>query len=316
MARALRPPGRLVDIGGHRLHLIEQGPQHGGPSVVFDAALAGSSLSWTRVLPLVAPFARVYAYDRAGLGWSDAGPLPRTAGRSAEELHALLAAARVPAPFVLVGHSYGGLIARIFAARYAGEMAGLVLVDPAQPADWLKPSPYEQARVDRGVRLCVPGALAARVGVARLVSSLVSVGALAPAWTIVRLFTRGTITRLDDGLLGPMFKLPVADRRPLRYFWTQARFFEALGSHIATISVSAAETLAAGAGGYGDLPLVTISSTNPGDYRIAQQEAFARSSTRGRHLIATNSSHWIPLDQPELVSAAIRSVVERSLEPA
>jgi hypothetical protein len=103
-----------------------------------------------------------------------------------------------------------------------------------------------------------------------------------------------------------MWKLPPDARRPLRRFWTQAKFFDALGSQIASMPVTAGEVLAAAAGGYGDLPLVTISSTNPGDYRLRQQHALATRSTRGRHLVASASGHWIPLDQPELVVHVIR----------
>ncbi|HXH24003.1 MAG TPA: alpha/beta fold hydrolase, partial [Vicinamibacterales bacterium] len=107
------PPGELISIGTHRLHLNRQGS--GRPVVVFDAALGASSLSWTLVQPEVARLTRTCAYDRAGFGWSEAGPLPRTAGRIADELHALLHAAGEPPPYVLVGHSYGGLVTRIFA---------------------------------------------------------------------------------------------------------------------------------------------------------------------------------------------------------
>ena len=85
---------------------------------MFDAALAGSSISWTYVLPAVAEFTRACAYDRAGFGKSDRGPLPRTAGRLADELHTLLRTSGEPPPYVLVGHSFGGLVTRIFAARY------------------------------------------------------------------------------------------------------------------------------------------------------------------------------------------------------
>ena len=95
----------------------------------------------------------------------------------------------------------------------------------------------------------------------------------------------------------------------MRRFWTQEKFFVALGSQIASISTSAAETLATAAGGYGDLPLVTISSTDPGDYRLRQQEALAGLSRRGRHIVASKSGHWIPLDQPQVVIDAIRDVL-------
>jgi len=97
-----RPPGRLVDVGGFRLHAQAAG--EGQPVVVFDAALAGSSVSWTFVQPAVARFARTFAYDRAGFGWSEAGPMPRTAGRIADELRALLERAGAPPPYLLVRH--------------------------------------------------------------------------------------------------------------------------------------------------------------------------------------------------------------------
>ena len=94
----------------------------------------------------------------------------------------------------------------------------------------------------------------------------------------------------------------------MKHFWTQPKFFDALGSQIESICTSAAETLEAGKSGYGDLPLVTISATDPGNYRLRQQEALARLSTRGRHIIAPRSGHWIPLEQPEVVISAIREV--------
>jgi pimeloyl-ACP methyl ester carboxylesterase len=302
-----RPPGRLIDIGGHRLHVCATGLA--APAVVFDAALGGSSVSWTYVQRDVATFARAITYDRAGFGWSDPGPLPRTAGRVATELHALLRAAGEQPPFVLVGHSFGGLVMRIFAQRYRDETAGLVLVDPAHPEDWVHPAPKEQALIDRGTALCRQGARIARSGVARVISGLVGMGALAPARALVGLVTRGGFSIRDEHILAPMWKLPPEARRPLRYFWTQPRFYEALGSQIASISTSAAETLEAAGNGYGDLPLVTISSTDPGDHRLRQQEALARLSTRGRHIIAAKSGHWIPLDEPAIVVRMIREII-------
>ena len=116
-----RPPGRFIDVGGFRLHLYATG--EGAPVVVFDAALAGSSISWTFVQPAVARFARACAYDRAGFGWSEGGPMPRTAGRIADELRVLLDRAGEPPPYLLVGHSFGGFVTRIFAAKYRADRA-------------------------------------------------------------------------------------------------------------------------------------------------------------------------------------------------
>jgi pimeloyl-ACP methyl ester carboxylesterase len=301
-------PGRLIDVGGFRLHLHESGD--GEPSVILESALGGSSISWALVQPAVAQDTRVYSYDRAGFGWSDPGPLPRTAGRVASELHVLLDRAGVPPPFVLVGHSYGGLVIQIYAARWPRQVAGLVLVDPAHAEDWVRPAPKEQIKIDRGMRLCRYGERAARLGIARIVGGLANLGAITAARTIAKAVSRGALSREDEGILAPIWKLPIEARRPLRRFWAEKKFYEALGSQIETISTSAAETLDATANGFGDMPLVTISSTDPGDYRIAQQDALARLSTRGRHVVASNSGHWIPLDQPPVVIDAIREVVD------
>lgn len=302
----MKAPGRFVDIGGFRLHLLTMGERR--PAVIFDAALGGSSISWTFVQEPVSRFARACTYDRAGFGWSDAGPLPRTAGRIAGELKRLLDAAGEPPPYVLVGHSFGGLVMRIFATRYRADVAGLVLVDPAHPEDWVRPSPREQARIDRGVRLCRRGMIASRLGIARIVSELVGWGALGPARRLADAVARGDIGGDMDWLLAPLWKLPPAARRPLRAFWTRPKFYEALGSQIASMPESAVETLDAARGGYGDLPLVTISASNVDDHRRRQQDALAASSTRGRHVMAARSGHWIPLDEPELIVDIIRAM--------
>jgi pimeloyl-ACP methyl ester carboxylesterase len=302
-------PGQLVDVGGFRLHVNCDGA--GAPSVVFDAALGGSSISWAWVQPEIARTNRTCVYDRAGYGWSDPGPLPRTAGRMAEELRRLLDRSGVGPPFVLVGHSFGGLIMRIFAARHRDEVAGLVLVDPAHPEDWVTPAPKEQVKIDRGVRLCRYGAGAARVGIARLVAALGSAGVFGAARLIVRIISRGNLKREDEGILAPVWKLPHEARAPLQQFWTDEKFFRSLGSHIESVCISARETLDASRNGYGDLPLITISSTDPGDYRLTQQDALARLSTRGRHIVATKSGHWVPLDEPDTVVRAIRDVLSQ-----
>lgn len=121
------PPGKMINVGAHRLHLHCTG--HGTPAVIMDAGLGGNSVDWIQVQPALALGTRVCTYDRAGNGWSESGPLPRTSERIALELHALLKNSDVPPPYVLVGHSFGGYNMRMFANRYPGETAGLVLVD-------------------------------------------------------------------------------------------------------------------------------------------------------------------------------------------
>ncbi len=122
-------PGVLIQLGSHRLHLDCSGT--GRPVVVLEAGLGGNSLEWIAVKPEIARFTRVCAYDRAGYGWSEAGPLPRTGQRLTGELHSLLAHGAVAPPYILVGHSFGGLLSRLFASEYPQEAAGIVLIDAA-----------------------------------------------------------------------------------------------------------------------------------------------------------------------------------------
>jgi len=163
--------------------------------------------------------------------------------------------------------------------------------------------------IDRGVRLCRYGAVTARVGLARVVAALVGLGQLTLARGLVKAVSRGGLSRQDEMILAPIRKLPAEVRPVLSQFWTKPRFFEALGSQIESICVSAAQVLDATADGFGDLPLITISSTNPGDYRLRQQDRLAALSTRGLHIMASNSGHWIPLDQPAIVIDAVKEVM-------
>ena len=303
----IRASGTLVHIGTHRLHIQCDGK--GTPSVIFDAALGGSSLSWSHVQPAIARITRACSYDRAGMGWSDAGPLPRTAGRLADELHLLVHAASVPPPYLLVGHSYGGLVARLYAARHANEVAGLVLIEPAIPEDWVTPTAEQRALIRRGVRLCRHGATAARYGLAQVVSTLLRVGALAPARLLASLVSLGGLRREDEGILAPIWKLPPEARRALRHTWTQPKFFEALGSQIETMCDSAAEVVRDCPAHVGDLPLVVISSAHAGERRLQADAALARQSTRGRHILAPDSGHWVPLDAPQVVIEAIATLI-------
>jgi pimeloyl-ACP methyl ester carboxylesterase len=120
-----------VNAGGHQLHveILGEGP----PTVIFDAGLSDAADRWGRVPALVAEFARVWVYDRAGLGRSESGPLPRTSGGIVQELHTAITNAGIAPPYVLVGHSFGGQNVRLYASRYPIHVAGLVLVDASHP---------------------------------------------------------------------------------------------------------------------------------------------------------------------------------------
>jgi pimeloyl-ACP methyl ester carboxylesterase len=122
----------LVDVGGHQLFVEQFGP--GSPAVIFDAGLSDAADRWGTVPTLVAKFARVCVYDRAGLGRSESGPQPRTSGGIVAELHAALVGAGIAPPYILVGHSFGGQNVRLYASRFPEDVAGLVLVDAVHPA--------------------------------------------------------------------------------------------------------------------------------------------------------------------------------------
>lgn len=301
------PPGHLIDVGGHRLHLQCQG--RGTPAVVFDAALGASSLSWSLVMPRVADVTHACVYDRAGFGWSERGSLPRTAGRIANELRDLLERAEVPTPWLLVGHSYGGLVMRLLAARQTSKVAGLVLVEPAHPDEWMEPTEERQRQIVRGTRLCRLGTRATRLGIGGAIAGLASMGAIGAAWALVRIISRGTLGRADENLIAPVWKLPVETRRILKHTWTQPKFFEALGSQIESISESARQVLSEEPTHCGHLPLIVVTSAQATEERMRADASMARRSARGRHIIVADSGHWIPLDAPDAVVKVIVDLV-------
>jgi pimeloyl-ACP methyl ester carboxylesterase len=163
-ARNFPPPGQMVDVGGYRMHVYCSGS--GSPTVVLDALFPGTVSNWAWVQPEIAKTTRVCAYDRAGQGWSDSGPKPRDALHGAHELHALLEAAEIPGPYILVGHSLGGLTVRMFADQYPDEVVGMVLIEATNPDSWKRLGMAEGIGVD-GTQLAI-GAFLARFGIFRL----------------------------------------------------------------------------------------------------------------------------------------------------
>ncbi len=135
--RNFPPPGQLIDVGSHRLHLHVTGTDTGKPTVILEAGMASFSSNFAWVQQELESLTRVVAYDRAGLGWSDPGSLPRDAQRSAKELCTALQRAGIGGPYVVIGHSYGGLVVRAFADLFPNEVVGMVLVDASHPDQWV-----------------------------------------------------------------------------------------------------------------------------------------------------------------------------------
>lgn len=159
-ARAYPPPGNLIDVGGYKLHLYCIG--EGAPTVILDAAFPAQVSNWIWVQPQIAKTTRVCAYDRAGHGWSDPGPEPRDAQQHARELKTLLEKANEQGPFVLVGHSLGGLYVREFADMFPDQVAGMALIEGTHPDSWKRQNITEGVGADAGMLSVAP--MLARVG--------------------------------------------------------------------------------------------------------------------------------------------------------
>ena len=302
-ARRFPPPGQLVDAGGHRLHVVCRG--HGMPTVVLESAIAASSLSWARVLPAVAGFTSVCAYDRAGLAWSDAPIVPRSFARIVDELHTVLTELECAAPCVMVGHSFGVFVCLAYAARHPQQVGALILVDP--PTEWVNLD-RRQMRLLRGaVLLSRLGGLLARLGVVRVCLALLTGGAPGAPRHFVKVFGP-TAARTLERLVGEVRKLPSEIHPVVQALWCQPKCFQAMADHMRVLQEATAS--AAQVGPLGDIPLVVISSGNQPPDVIAAHRALVRLSSHGRVVFASKSGHWVPYDEPELMVDTIREVVE------
>ena len=300
------PPGKFVDLGTHRLHLLEEG--QGNPTIILEAGLMSTNLSWTDIRRKLAESYRVVTYDRAGLGWSDIGPMPRTAERIVDELHSLLELAAIPPPYVLVGHSFGGLTMPLFAARYPEKIAGMVLVDPVVPAEWNPPSEQDLKRATIGGTVCRRAALLSRAGVIRFVAFLLNSKAKKAAAHVVRLISRGTPA--DSGTVSsPWFwNLPPNERQMASVFWVQEKFCNTIASQLENLPGSAKRM--AELDFVSDKPVIILSAKSTPPKRREQHILITQRLPQGRHVLADKSTHWIMQDQPELVLGAIHTVAQ------
>lgn len=301
LGRRYRPSGRLVDIGGYRLHLDEHGSGD-GPTVVLEGGTWAPGVAWEPVQREIASFARVVAYDRAGLGWSDPSPRPRTATVMADELLALLRTADVPAPYLLVGHSFGGTVVRVFAARNPAVTAGVVLVDAAHEDQFrLAPEPLRAFNEQMGARMPV---------MFRLLGIIVRSGLLALRPSVVPI------------ALGP---LPAETLAAIRArVASEPSVVAAMGRETAQLEAGNGEVRALGIRSIGSVPLTVISHGRPegvppqfGPEIAAAYEATwqalqvqqASLSPLGRRIIAEGVGHDIPTEAPGLVVEAVRDVL-------
>ncbi len=283
--RVYPAPGQMVDVGGYRLHINCVGT--GSPTVVIDAGLGDWSATWSSwVQPEVAKTTRDCTYDRAGLGWSEAGPLPRTAQQFAQELHTLLQRAGIPGPYVLVGHSMGGLPVQVFVHTYAADVTGVVLIESMNPRQ-AKPSATG-----------TPPAVATH-----------SIG-----FSIFTLPARIGLLRLFAGPLGLTSGLSAEVQHAYTAFSVTPRYIqtyldEGMGMPESFIQAGAVKT-------FGAVPLIVLSrGLDPDQDWQAMQTELLHLSSDSQQVFANKSGHNIQLDQPEVAVAAIVKMIVRLRQP-
>ena len=277
--------GQLVDVGGRKMHIDCTGD--GSPTVILDSGLGDSYLSWSKVQPQIAKITHVCSYDRAGLGFSESSPEPRTSKVIAEQLHSLLQAAKIPPPYVIVGHSMGGYDVRIYTSMYRHEIVGMVLVDASHPD--------QENRFPPGLK------------------------DLEGSWNREMQFIASTMPFGIPRLLGLCESDPVTRAADCNGHSAREQLAE-----MKAFPESARQ--AAATGSLDDLPLAVLShdpdkpsSELPPDLAKPTNAAWERMqvelahlSTHGTQTIAKNSAHYIQIDRPDVVVDAIGNIVEQA----
>jgi pimeloyl-ACP methyl ester carboxylesterase len=279
-AKAYPMPGQLIDVGGHRLHLSCTGS--GTPTVVLEpgAGEMSSNLGW--IAPAVARDTRVCVYDRAGRGWSEPAATAQDGAQIATDLHRLLQRAHVPGPYVLAGHSFGGLYVLTFAARYPDEVAGMVLVDSTAPASAANPgaaSPGHGGSNDAMSRVAVLVSTSARLGLGRLYAQF--------AWGSLPPRSREEVRASDA---------------------TASTLRSTIDEYLqATASVEQAGAL----GDFADKPLIVLTAGSGHDAAwSAAQNRLARLSTNSVHRIIAGATHEDLIGNEEDAAATTQAILD------
>ncbi len=291
-AQRFTPPGQWIEIaGGRRLHVLCAG--RGSPTVVLESALDASSLNWAWIQPRVATVTKTCAYDRAGFGWSDSDGAPRDAARIASDLHALLGAAGIPPPYVLVGHSLGGLYVRAFTGTHPDEVAGIVLIEATHPDLWQRLPPALASLPSESELKTLSGL--ARLGIARL------------GWV-------NPFPASPD--------LPIEVRGAARSLAASTPTMDAIVAELRALPKTLDQVRAAGA--FGDVPLLVLTAENTypqqpldiaepaeREWRELQKELFDLSTSpiRSRRLIAGSDHESIVYARP-YAGATANAIIE------
>ncbi len=291
------PIGKLIDIDGHKLHIYSSG--EGSPTVVLESGGASWSLDWHPVQTEVAKFTGACSYDRAGFGWSDSGPKPRTSEQIVTELHSLLTKAEIRKPYIFVGASFGGHTARLFAKKYPNEVAGIILLDARHESlNSRMPSSWKKLEMTgKGMYQVILAA--SKLGVLNLLGKLMGEKAIPPI----------------------VMKLPPEIRSTYLEVGFQPKYFQ---SNLDELAASAeSDKQLAAIGSLGNIPLTVIRhgipdlfSSMPTAHAEQAEKVwkelqidFANLSSNSQLIVAKKSGHGIQVDQPEIVVEAIRQMV-------
>lgn len=315
LGREYARPHEAVDVGGRRLNLFCMGS--GPHTILFDAGGSDWSDVWALVQPQVARSARACAYDRAGLGHSDPAPFPRTPVEIAQDLHALVAAAKLQTPVVVVGHSLGGLNVKLYAALYPDEVAGLVLIDPSEERTPERARPVLRERF--GPSIAARSELADLTLFAWLTERYTACAAAArtapldPASPIYRRCTDPVRKALGPEIAAARVRIQVGAA------YQQAQASEVINSVYGSERADAVYRDLFRPGAFGGKPMVVLThglydKQDPIEVAgqavgIALHEETARLSEAGKHRVVPATGHYIQLDAPDAVTHAIAEVL-------
>lgn len=294
-------PATLIDIGARKLNLRCSG--HGAPTVVLESGASADSLTWHKVQPLVAKSTTVCAYDRAGFGFSDDGPLPRDIDAAAADLFALIRAAKIATPVILAGHSLGTNIVRRYASAHPADVAGIVLVDPPPQ----RVSEFSKAWVDA--------------------DDAMHENIIAFANTCEKAASAGQLDKPSGDLArcirAPDPRYPAALNAAIHAQKEKPPFWHTLISEMRT-NMTLFEEPVSPKESHGSIPLIVLVADDafaeaPPDGKAAMEaarvktnEAILATSTRSERRLVAHSSHDVQLDQPEAVATAIADAIKAS----
>ncbi len=288
--------GQIVDVSGHKMHLDCSGS--GAPTVVLDAGLGDSAVTWALVQPEVAAFTRVCSYDRPGFGWSAEAKVPRDSEHVARQLHELLTNADIAGPYILVGHSFGGLNQLVFASLYPHDVVGVVLVDSSHPDQFNRfPASYSPEAYENSVRYRVLGA---SFGLGRLLGWCrddYTFPGVSAAWQKVAPEAIAVDCRTTA------FRASLAEGLAFGQSAEEAKSVATLGS-IPLVVLSHDPEVGSGFPAVRDVQLERAWNQ--------MQDELRGLSRNSRRVIAIGSRHYVECYRPELVIAAIREIYEAS----